>query len=177
VTTGSTATTVSAGWTLNYADLDERTATSSTVLGGCVLWSSVKPSGTGASGGCASAGSMTSYTYQADFITGAPNCADSFRGTTDYVRSISRNVISPPPEPAAAIEISASGAIRYSLLNVQPTDTGSGAAPSGPAGCKDDDTVCRNSVKTGSDAVQLIYSLPLSADNHQCRHVDANTCN
>jgi type IV pilus assembly protein PilY1 len=174
--TKSAATSSSAGWTLNYNHVDERTATSATVLAGCVLWSSVKPTGTSA-GGCASAGSVTSFTYQADFITGAPSCAESFKGTTDFARSVSKNVISPPPEPAAAVEISATGAIRYSLLNVQPTYTGADGVPrTGNAGCREDDTVCLNSVRTGTDALQLMYSMPLTSEQHECRHVDATAC-
>ena len=156
---GNQASQGSAGWTVRYGIIDEKTATSSTILAGCVIWSSLQP--TGGAVGCASAGSSVAPFYQADAITGAPNCASSFLTGVNYVRSISRNVLSPPPEPAASIAVGAGGSsLRYSTLEIQP-------------GGQD---VTQMTVGTSSELLQMLYSLPLSYDQHVCRHVDPTKC-
>ena len=157
--TGPMASRSSAGWMLKYPTIDEKTVTSSTILGGCVIWSSLIPAGGAV--GCASAGSTIAPFYQADAVTGAPNCATSFLGAgaspTGYVRSIQRNVISPPPEPAAAVAIGAGGtSIRFSTLEIQP-----GASE-----------VTQMTVGTSTEMLQMMYSLPLTYDQHYCRHID-----
>ena len=156
---GPVASRGSAGWSLRYGNIDEKTVTSSTLLGGCLVWSSLLP-GAGA-GGCASAGSVTAPFYQADYLTGAPNCAQSFLSGTAYARSISRNVISPPPEPSAAVSIGAGGkSLRLSTLEIQP-------------GAQE---VTQISVSGTNEMLQLLYSLPLTKDQHTCRHADRAAC-
>lgn len=156
---GAVASRGSAGWSLRYANIDEKTVTSSTLLGGCVIWSSLLP--TAGAGGCASAGSVTAPFYQADYLTGAPNCAQSFLSGSSYARYISRNVISPPPEPSAAMAVGAGGrSLRFSTLEIQP-----GA-----------EEVTQMSVSGITEMMQLLYSIPLTADQHACRHVDATAC-
>jgi len=157
--TGAAASRGSAGWSLRYGNIDEKTATSSTLLGGCLVWSTLLP-GAGA-GGCASAGSLTAPFYQADYLTGAPNCAQSFLSGTTYARSLSRNVISPPPEPSATVAIGAGGkSLRLSTLEIQP-------------GAQE---VTQISVSGTTEMLQLLYSLPLTADQHICRHADPAAC-
>jgi hypothetical protein len=162
-TTGTLAGRNDAGWYLRYFDydssVDEKTVTSSTVLGGCVIWSSLIP--TGGAVGCASSGSTVAPFYQADALTGAPNCAVSFLSGSNFARSIQRNVLSPPPEPAAAVAVGAGGAsLRYSTLEIQP-----GASE-----------VTQMTVNTSSEMLQMMYSMPLSVDQHICRHVDSTKC-
>ena len=112
--------------------------------------------------GCASAGSTIAPFYQADALTGAPNCAFSFLTGTNFARSIQRNVLSPPPEPAEAVAISKSGTqMRFSTLEIQP-------------GAQE---VTQMTVTTSSEMLQMLYSLPVSIDQHTCRHIDANACN
>ena len=156
---GNQAGRTSAGWVVRYGIIDEKTATSSTILSGCVIWSSLQP--TGGAVGCASAGSSSAPFYQADVITGAPNCAASFLSGSTYARSIARNVLSPPPEPAASIAVGAGGnALRYSTLEIQPGGQ----------------NVTQMTVGTSSELLQMLYSLPVSIDQHICRHVDPTTC-
>jgi type IV pilus assembly protein PilY1 len=180
--TGSTAPANSAGWIIRYvinntvpvvnpdgtvtnvpASIDEKTVTSASIQGGCVLWSTLIPFATGGGTlGCASAGSSVAPFYQADAFTGAPNCAASFlgynSGGTNYVRFIPRNVISPPPEPSPTVAVGQG--VRYSTLEIQP-----GASE-----------VTQMTVGTSSDILQMVYSLPLTSDQHTCRHVDATKC-
>jgi type IV pilus assembly protein PilY1 len=177
-----TAPVNSAGWIIRYvinntvpvvnpdgtttnviASIDEKTVTSASIQGGCVLWSTLIPYATGGGTlGCASAGSSVAPFYQADAFTGAPNCAASFLGYNGggntYVRFIPRNVISPPPEPSPSVAVGTG--VRYSTLEIQP-----GASE-----------VTQMTVGTSSDILQMVYSLPLTADQHTCRHVDATKC-
>ncbi|HUJ27503.1 MAG TPA: hypothetical protein VLW85_15870 [Myxococcales bacterium] len=157
--TGNQAGRTSAGWYIHYPTIDEKTVTSSTILGGCVIWSTLIPSGGAV--GCASAGSTVAPFYQADVVTGAPNCAASFLSGNSYVRFIQRNVLSPPPEPAAAVAVgSGGGSLRFSTLEIQP-----GASE-----------VTQMTVGTSTEMLQMLYSLPLSVDQHVCRHVDQTKC-
>jgi len=174
--TGTTATRTSAGWAVVYPTIDEKTVTSSTVLGGCVIWSSLIPSGGAV--GCASAGTTIAPFYQSDAFSGAPNCAASFLSGTTYARAIQRNVISPPPEPAAAVSlyippvppqppwkpprmgVGGSTQLRLSTLEIQP-------------GAQE---VTQMTVGTSSEMLQMLYSIPLTVDQHTCRHVDPASC-
>ena len=153
------AGTRSNGWVLNYSTIDEKTVTSSTILGGCVLWNTLLP-GAGAVG-CASAGANTATAYQADPFTGAPTCASSFIAGNNFQRSIPRSVLSPPPEPAAAVALGAGGSsLRLSMLEIQPGGQ----------------QVTQTTVGTTTELLQLLYSLPLTYDQHVCRHVDPLKC-
>jgi len=157
---GNTQSRNDAGWVVSYPTIDEKTVTSSTILGGCVIWSTLIP--TGGAVGCASSGATVAPFYQADALTGAPNCAASFLTGTTFARSLQRNVLSPPPEPAAAVAVGAGGtSLRFSTLEIQP-----GASE-----------VTQMTVNTSSEMLELMYSLPLSVDQHLCRHVDPAKCN
>jgi type IV pilus assembly protein PilY1 len=182
---GNKAPVNGAGWILKYvinntvpvvnadgttttvpASIDEKTVTSASIQGGCVLWSTLIPFANGGGTlGCASAGSSVAPFYQADAFTGAPNCASSFLGyngaANNYVRFIPRNVISPPPEPSPAVAVGSGGSgVRFSTLEIQP-----GASE-----------VTQMTVGTSNDILQMVYSLPLTSDQHTCRHVDATKC-
>ncbi len=147
------------GWILKFPTLDEKTVTSATVLGGCVLWNTLLPSG--GTVGCASAGANTASAYQADQYSGAPNCASAFLSGNTYQRKITRAVLSPPPEPAAAVAIGAGGSsMRLSTLEIQPGSQ----------------EVTQTTVATSNELLQMVYSLPLTVDQHMCRHVDPLKC-
>jgi Tfp pilus tip-associated adhesin PilY1 len=157
--TGNQARSTDAGFKLVYPTIDEKTVTSSTLLGGCLIWSSLIP--TAGTVGCASAGSSIAPFYQANPQTGAPNCAASFYDTTtqSYVRSIQRNVISPPPEPSPAVAIGG-GLMRLSTLEIQPGGT----------------QVTQMTVSAGNELLKMVESLPLTIDQHRCRHLDPTKC-
>jgi len=153
------AATASPGWFVRYPTIDEKTVTSATVLGGCVLWNTLLP--TGGTVGCASAGANTASAYQGDPFTGAPTCASSFIVANNFTRKTTRSVLSPPPEPAAAVALGAGGSsLRLSMLEIQP-------------GAKQVD---QTTVGTSTELFQMIYSLPLTYDQHVCRHVDPLKC-
>ncbi|HYV67291.1 MAG TPA: hypothetical protein VE964_13700, partial [Myxococcales bacterium] len=156
---GPIANPTDAGWTIRYPTIDEKTVTSSTILGGCVIWSSLIP--TGGAVGCASAGSSIAPFYQANPSTGAPDCAESFYNpsTKTYVRNIQRNVISPPPEPSPAIAVSGN-TMRLSTLEIQPGGT----------------QVTQMTVSSASEVAKFISSLVLNKELHACRHTDATQC-
>ena len=152
------ATSGSNGWFIDYGSLDQKTAAGSAILASCVLWSDLKPSG-GDAGVCGGNVSPQSRLYQADFLTGQPNCAYGFLATDGggYARSQTRTVVAPPAEPAAVVQISVSGEVRYSAAVLPPTASGGGSFVS---------------VAGGQDILQLVYELPLSRSLHNCRHAD-----
>jgi type IV pilus assembly protein PilY1 len=154
VTTGATAPPNSQGWRLRYGALAERTASGSGVLASCVLWNSLEflPNQNSA---CSVGGTSQARIYQANILTGAADCADSFRqadGT--YVRSMARNVITPPAEPTPKVSINAAGQIRYSLDSFDP------GAPQAQS----------VNVQSSQDVMQLIYTLDVPPALHACRH-------
>ena len=165
--TAPAAARSSPGWTIRYGTIDEKTAGGAAVLGGCVLWNTLLPSG-GATG-CASTGANVSALYQADVVTGAPTCASSFISGAAYARTITRNVLTPPAEPAASIAIGAGGSsVQLSVLRVAPPG---GISIGGNGGGADLTTI-----QSDVELLQMIHSLPLTAEQHICRHVDPLTC-
>ena len=86
--------------------------------------------------------------------------AGSFIVATNHPQT-TRSVLSPPPEPAAAVALGAGGSsLRLSMLEIQP-------------GSKQVD---QTTVGTSTELLQMIYSLPLTYDQHVCRHVDPLKC-
>ncbi|MFL5394713.1 MAG: hypothetical protein ACJ79G_17940, partial [Myxococcales bacterium] len=155
------------GWVVRYKNsLDEKTATGGALFNSCVVWSSLTP--TGGAVGCGLSGS-TSSTFQADVFTGAPNCVQSFfnTGLSQYVRFQSRDVISPPPEAAASVAIGPGGRSAQSfVLQIAPSPTGGSPIPP---------NLPRAAAST--DLLKLISSVPLTPDQHACRHgTDPTKC-
>lgn len=147
----------SPGWVMDYNSLETKTATGAAVLASCALWSSLSPQITATSTDpCISGASPTSRLFQANVLTGQPNCAAGFSDGGVYVRFQERGVVSPPPEPAATIQISRTGQIRYSAMIVEP-------------GQSQATTV---DIAGGQDSLQLVYQLPISRELHDCRHRD-----
>ena len=162
ITSTSTAPAAGAtapGWVIRYGTADEKTVTSAALLGGCVIWNTLLP--TGGTTGCASAGTNVAVSYQSDPFTGGPTCATSFISGVSYARTIRHNVLSPPAELAPSIAVSGTGgSIRTSVLQIQP-----GASQVGEM-----------QISLDQELLQVIQSLPLTADQHMCRHVDPLTC-
>lgn len=145
------------GWFFEYSSLHRKTASGSVVLAGCVLWSDIYPV-PNSDGGCTSAVRAQSELIQADFITGAPNCAFGFLNEDGgYSRLLQRDVLAPPPEPAMAIMVGPNQQIKYSALLVEPGKNQATAVD----------------VTSGTDILQSVYELPVSRDLHNCRHGDA----
>ena len=164
-----TATEGDLGWFIEYQDtypaitskarsLEQKTAGGSALISSCVLWNSIYPQAT--STPCSSADVAKSRFYQSDFVAGTPSCASSFKSTTGWTRYVERTVLAPPPEPATVIQISPSGAIRYSALMVEPG--------------RDSATKADISVRT--ELLQQVYELPVSRELHICRHASALEC-
>lgn len=152
------------GWVYEYPALETKTATGAAVLAGCVLWSSLSPTTLASDAGavCGALANSQSAIFQADFITGYPDCAAGFKATDGGVwsRSSSRNVVAPPPEPASTIQISSTGEVRYSAMIVEP---GKGQATT-------------STISAGQDVLQAIYELPISRTLHECRHTMDGGC-
>jgi type IV pilus assembly protein PilY1 len=167
-TSGLTGTATPAGrdgpgWALKFGTVDEKTVTGAALVNSCVVWNSLTPSPSKPCG----LGVSTATTFQADAFTGAPNCSQSFLGTDNvtYVRSVSRDVLSPPPEAAATISVSNDGkSVRYSMIQIQPASGGSSE-------------VNRVDFGTSTDLLKLVNSVPLTPDQHACRHgTDKTKC-
>jgi type IV pilus assembly protein PilY1 len=161
--TGTAATPASpfgAGWIVKFTTPDEKNVTSTTILNGCALFNTLIPNG--GTVGCASAGANTARTYEADVFTGAPNCGAQFlQADNSYAQYLSHAVLSPPPEPAAAVSIGSGGSsVRLSMLEIQPGKN----------------EVTQTTVSTNNEMLKVIYSMPLTVDQHICRHVDPLKC-
>ncbi|HEY0882957.1 MAG TPA: hypothetical protein VGD87_15555, partial [Archangium sp.] len=151
------------GWWLEYPNHGMKTATGSAIIASCVVWSSLNPGAEIAGGteACATSVANSNF-YQADFITGEPNCATGFAnpdGGSNF-RFLTRDVLTPPPEPATIVQISQSGNIRYSAQLPEP---GRG-------------TQFQVDITSGGDVLQSVYELPIQRSTHECRHVQNGVC-
>jgi type IV pilus assembly protein PilY1 len=142
------------GWFYEYDSMDHKTAGGSSVLASCTLWNSMYP-GPSSGGACAGSNSNLARLHQADFLTGAPNCAAGFLGGTGYARYQDRAVLAPPPEPGVAIQVSKTGQVKYSTLFVEPGKP----------------QATEVQLSSDMDVLQYIYELPVSQGLHSCRHV------
>jgi type IV pilus assembly protein PilY1 len=147
------------GWFIEYASLDEKTAAGSSILVGTVFWPSlVPPEGEQEACGPALTGDI-GRSWQADYLTGAPDTAESFRIPQGYIQAKSRAVAAPPPEPASVISLSKTGAVSYGIIVTDP-----GAPP------------VAETLKTQRDLTSEIYWLEVPRSLHECRHVNKNAC-
>ncbi|HEX8824209.1 MAG TPA: hypothetical protein VF794_30090, partial [Archangium sp.] len=145
------------GWFYEYDGMDHKTAGGSAVLASCAVWNSMYP-GPASSGACAGSNTNLARLHQADFVSGAPNCAASFLSPTGYARYQDRSVLAPPPEPSMSIQVSKTGQVKYSTLFVEP-----GKAQATEA-----------QVSADMDVLQYVYELPVSRGLHSCRHDVSN---
>ncbi|MBZ4415135.1 PilC/PilY family type IV pilus protein [Myxococcus sp. RHSTA-1-4] len=159
------ASTTGAGWFVRYGGLDEKTAAGSSLLGGIVFWPSFTPP-VSVPGTCRAAGAGdVGRSWQMDFITGWPDQAESFKlfdehgNLVGYMPFKSRDVVSPPPEPASLITLSRTGAIRYTTL-----DMGVGSSPT------------QETLRENSNPASDISWVEVPRSVHVCRHVDARAC-
>lgn len=153
--TGQQALPGGYGWFYEYSAHADKTATGSAIISSCVLWNSVYPeSGTGASA-CSSPSAAKARLYQADFITGAPNCAAGF----EFARYMERDAVAPPTEPTVVTQVSKTGKVQIAAV----LNDGSGAPQKVP-------------VTLGTDVLQSVYELPVSRALHDCRHEQNGEC-
>ena len=137
------------GWYIRYLPLDERTATTATVLDGCVLWNSFQP--TTASSLCSTAGTNLARLYQAGFVDGAPNCAAAFYLSGTWVRHLDRSVTASPAAPTPQ-------------RSVYRGSGNSGIASPEAGG------VSSTAVTENRELVQSVYHLLVDRKTHDCRH-------
>ncbi|HVE87757.1 MAG TPA: hypothetical protein VND93_33095 [Myxococcales bacterium] len=160
---GQVGNSTTRGWMYEYPAYEYKTAGGAALLASCVLWTNLYPTApdSGVSAACATTATVRSQFFQADFITGAPNCAFGFLNDAGvYSRLLDRDVIAPPPEPGTAVSISPSGQIRYSTLLVEPGKT----------------DVTQVTVSNSGDLLQSVYEVPVTQAEHMCRHRDAGRC-
>jgi type IV pilus assembly protein PilY1 len=132
-------------------------------MGGCVLWSTTRPTGsTGGNDPCTSSvGAPTAYGYIVDYLTGATSQSCGNYGTTGSLlyQAAARNSPAPPQNPMPRVVVTADGQVKYSSLQM---DAGS-QPQSTTLGYRDAIT-------------EVLTYLEVPRDLHTCRHVDANTC-
>jgi type IV pilus assembly protein PilY1 len=147
------AGTDDSGWFYEYEGLEHKTAGGAAVLASCTMWNSMYPAST-STGACAGSNNNLARLHQADFITGAPNCAAGLLGKDGYARYQTRSVLAPPPEPTTAIQVSKTGQVRYSTLFVEPGKQ----------------QATETQISSDTDVLQYIYELPVPRTLHACRH-------
>ncbi len=154
------------GWFFEYDKLSEKTAGGGAILASCVMWNSASPdTAANTANACAAAGAAARL-YQADFVTGAAECAEGMRKYDEngvYVgsaRYVERAVIAPPPEPATVVAISKTDhRIKISNLALEPGNQAQ-----------------ETSASITTDTLQSVYELPVSRALHYCRHHSADRC-
>lgn len=155
----ATASVTGNGWWLNHPNsVDERTSSSGLLLAGCVLWNTLQPNPSAATGCNNTLPLDTAYAYQADAITGAIACGSAGSASAAAtVRSVSRSIYVAPQQPAALVSINpATGEIAYGSASVDP-----GAPPS--------------STQVGlSELWGTIHRLEIPRKLHDCRHNGTN---
>jgi type IV pilus assembly protein PilY1 len=151
---GNKANEKGAGWVLDYEDGPQhKTASGASVLSSCALWNVMYPHETITE--CASSVARSRF-FQANFITGEPNCASSLQGA----RYQEKDVSAPPTEPTPTVEVSKSGKLRLSAVSLPP-----GA-----------DQAQQINVSQDDDMLQNVYELPLGPAEHACRHSNLASC-
>jgi type IV pilus assembly protein PilY1 len=135
------------GWLITYTGTNERTASGSALLAGCVVWNTLEPR-TRASL-CDPALVDDGRTYTANYKNGGLSC-----GTlTLSARFTTRNAIVPPPMPTPVVSLNPrTQEVRYSLVAIEPSTP--------PA---------QTSVGQG-DLLGTIHWLEVSRQLHECRH-------
>jgi len=152
--TGNKADEKGAGWVLDYVDGPQhKTASGASVLSSCALWNVLYPHETITE--CASSVARSRF-FQANFITGEPNCAASLKGA----RFQEKNVSAPPSEPTPTVEVSKSGKLRLSAVSLPPGE----------------DQAQQINVSQDDDMLQNVYELPLGPAEHACRHSSMASC-
>ncbi len=152
--TGNKADEKGAGWVLDYTDgKQHKTASGASVLSSCALWNVIYPHETITE--CASSVARSRF-FQANFITGEPNCASSLEGA----RYQEKNVSAPPSEPTPTVEVSKSGKLRLSAVSLPPGQ----------------DEAQQINVSQDDDMLQNVYELPLGPAEHACRHSSMASC-
>lgn len=156
----------SRGWFFEYDKLSEKTAGGGALLSSCVMWNSASPDRTENTANSCTAAGAAARLYQADYVTGAAECAEGMRrydANGAYVgsaRYVERAVISPPPEPATVVAISKTDRkVKISNLTLEPGSN-----------------VQETSVSITTDTLQSVYELPVSRSLHYCRHHGADRC-
>ncbi len=155
----ATASASGNGWWLNHAySIDEKTASAGLLLGGCIIWNTLKPTAAVAAG-CANVLPLdTAYTYQADALTGAIACgAPGSAFATATVRATARSTYVAPQQFAPLISVNSStGEISYGAAAVEP-----GSPP--------------RSLQVGSSELWgTVHRLQVPRKLHDCRHGGTN---
>ncbi|ADO76051.1 pilus assembly protein PilY [Stigmatella aurantiaca] len=125
------APALAAGWSLQYGTAFQRTSTSATAVGGCMLWNSLEARETSAPGGSRE-GPHLARLYQADAITGKATCAAGFSqgasGTRARFLGFATPVSLPEPVPQ---HVWIGGQVHTSVLLSTPNRTlgGNGQPP------------------------------------------------
>ncbi|XXF77355.1 pilus assembly protein PilY [Myxococcaceae bacterium GXIMD 01537] len=144
------------GWYINYGKGPERTATSATIIDGCVIWNSFEPSGS-ASAVCSTTGTNVARIYQASFVSGKADCAASFLDASEkWTRYLSSTVVAAPSEPAPQRTLI--GGKVYSGAVIPGVGGGGGSGNQ------------QIVVGENKEVLQSIYQLEMTREEHDCRH-------
>jgi type IV pilus assembly protein PilY1 len=151
------------GWYIKYGQPVERTGTGSTIIDGCVIWSSFEPSGA-QSAVCSTTGTNAARTYQANFVTGKADCASSFVDASEkWVRYIKSSAVAAPPEPAP----------QRTLVNGKVYSSAVIPGVGGGGGGGNQQFI----VGENKEVLQSVYQIEVDRATHECRHRgDASQC-
>jgi type IV pilus assembly protein PilY1 len=143
---------------------DEKTTSQPLTIGGCLSWSTFRPTGSAGSGEPCTppSGLPTAFAYRANVFSGVPDetCsmyAQASRSDVIYGRATQKGTFAPPQSPAARATISGQG------IQVSAVTT-------------DDSGTEKKLFGKTRGLVQPIYQIEVPRVVHTCRHVDPTTC-
>lgn len=138
------------GFYVPFSLQDERTASASGIVSGCVLWNTLNP--LPGNSACGKGQGDLAKLYRANYATGASTCG-VWTTPTAPPRAVARNSLVPPPPPAPLIAVNdSSGEVRFSILSME-----AGREPT------------QMTVGSG-DVAGLVHWIEVPRRTHQCRH-------
>ncbi len=151
----SEAGSLDKGWYVRYVPGAERTGSGSTIIDGCVIWSSFEPSGA-TSAVCSTTGTNKARTYQAAFVSGKASCAAGFNVNNTTLRYIASSTVAAPPEPAP----------QRTLINGKVYSSAVVPGVGGGGGSGNQQFI----VGQNKEVLQSVYQLEMDQATHECRH-------
>ncbi len=143
---------------IGFNSINERTATPSTVIGGCTLWSTMTPAQ--APSACGRSDSSAASMYRLKLVEGTACIDDNLSAQLGQTSIVELKTVVPPPAPQISVFLSPSGTMSVSIVDL-PRQGGR--------------NVSATSVAVDTDLVKTIHEVALPRTVEACRHSTSAT--